>query len=185
MSNAMINLEKWQEKAKIKVRVRKFLKSLKNEDDRYAVLHMLRKECTSYTEVARFREAEMFLNFIYCIDKCVEVKDELQENQKLMQLSKEIYRLFDDEDIFPLVFIRAYELYNDLVTPDRDISEVTNQFSVKKKNEFKKMKSEYAAGILRVKKKYPLIYREFKEEWEALFKEYTDDLNRESRRQLR
>jgi len=93
--------------------------------------------------------------------------------------------MYNDAEMFPLVFRRAIELYSELSTPDRDISEVIEEIPQNHLEEFEKMDFEFAAGIIRVKKNYPLIYRQFREEWDENFKERTVGLNRDARRQLR
>jgi hypothetical protein len=47
------------------------------------------------------------------------------------------------------------------------------------------MKEDIAYGILRIKKKYPSLYKEFNKELTELFNESTEGLNREQRRSLR
>ncbi|NME99819.1 hypothetical protein [Aneurinibacillus aneurinilyticus] len=41
------------------------------------------------------------------------------------------------------------------------------------------MDEEFLAGINRVKKKYPLIYRQFKDKWEQLYEEHAKGVSRE------
>lgn len=183
--NAMIDLEKWQEKAKIKTRLRKFIKSLKDEGDKLMVLLALGVEYEGYKSVGRFREAEMFIDAMCHINKDSDMREELEKTQKMMKLDKEIERMYNDAEMFPLVFRRAIELYSELSTPDRDISEVIEEIPQNHLEEFEKMDFEFAAGIIRVKKNYPLIYRQFREEWDENFKERTVGLNRDARRQLR
>ncbi len=183
--NAMVNLDKWQEKAKIKTRVRKFLKAINDEEDRFMVLAVLRNEYEEYLKVGRFRVAEMFIDFIYYIDKEPGVREELHETQELMRLENEIDRMQKDQNLFPLVVIHAIELFNEYTTPYNDISYLRNGISGNLLAEFEEMDEEFAAGIIRLKKKYPRIYRCFQEEWDEIFKERTAGLNRAARRQLR
>lgn len=49
--------------------MRKFLKTIDDEEDKLIVLAVLRNEYEEYLEVARFQEAEMFIEFIYFLDK--------------------------------------------------------------------------------------------------------------------
>ena len=43
----------------------------------------------------------------------------------------------------------------------------------------------FAQGIVYLRKKYPLLYRRFQNDWDEIFAERIQDLNREARRQLK
>ena len=53
------------------------------------------------------------------------------------------------------------------------------------RQKLQQMNEAYATGILRLKKRYPLLYRQYQPKWEQIFKEKTAGMNREERRFLR
>ncbi|RSK54714.1 hypothetical protein EJA13_05400 [Bacillus canaveralius] len=181
--NAMIELGKWQLADKIQKRVRKFLKSLKDEDDKLMAASALISEYEGYYGVGAFREAKFYMDLLYALDpKHPLVRHNRSEVQELARVQKEMGRMAKDDELFPLVSIQAMEWFveefsDNAIFPDMISPEILQEFNF--------MDEEYAAGIKRLKKKYPLTYRRYQEEWEELYEEKTSGLNREARRRLK
>lgn len=51
--------------------------------------------------------------------------------------------------------------------------------------ELKGEKEEYAAAIIKLRKKYPFLYKTYKQNRDSLFAELTEGFNREMKRELR
>lgn len=186
--NTMFDLEQWSFKSQIQQRIRKLLKSLHTEEDKEMVLEALQFEHDSFFEVGRFREAEIFIDFIYYIDsKNPEVKNQRKITQELMRIEKEINKLQQDVAIFPPIMYYAYEWFCDEFkdTDDFEFMRFGVPFLDSEAGEDLQVDEMYARGIMFLKKKYPLIYRTFQDNWEELFVERVQNLNREARRQLK
>ncbi len=187
--NTMFELEQWSFKSIIQQRIRKLLKSVKSEDDKLMILDVLRNEHDGYLEEGRFREAEIFIDFVYYIDSAnPEVRQQRSRTQELMRVAKEIDKLGRNENTFPFITYYAlkwfyhdywsledHELYRDSLHPSFFEPAGMNL-------EFDEI---FAHGIMYMRKKYPLVYRYFQDQWDELFHERVQLLNREARRQLK
>ena len=185
--NTMMDMEKWQLSDKIQKRVRKFFKSIeKDSDDKFMIESSLINEYESYFDGALFREAGFYMDLLYYLNpKHPLVIQERANVQELARIHKEFTRLSGDENQFPLTTIQAVKWFYDEVGHSDVVSESNSVFPFEIMKEMELMDEEYAASIKRLQKKYPLIYRRYKKEWDSLFEEKTAGLNREARRRLR
>jgi len=184
--NAMIELEKWSVWSNIQSRTRKFLKSITDHEDRIMVLSALDIECFEYYMVGRFRESELFVDLMYCVDSKNRHIRELRESiQKLARVEKEILRMNRDDNVYPLISLYAFEwFYRDIVDPEvvSEVREEIKQHSPEPAGVDLIFDEVIVDSIAYMKKKYPLVYKTFQENWDALFKERITYLNREARR---
>ncbi len=186
--NTMIDLEQWSFKSNIQQRIRKLLKSLQNEEDKEMVKEALQFEHDGFFDVGRFREAEIFIDFLYYVDsKNLEVQKQRKETQELMRVEKEINKIHLDDDIFPPIMFHAYEWfysdYRDL--EDLELMRFGVPFLDSEAGEDLQVDEMFARGVMSLRKKYPLIYRAFQDHWDEIFVERVQNLNREARRQLK
>jgi tetratricopeptide (TPR) repeat protein len=184
--NIMADLEKWSYWSNIQTWMRRFLKSITDPDDKLIVLAVLQDEHDASFESGFFRLAFIFIDFMHYIDsRNPETKEQYRETQDLARIEKEIMRIKNDEDLFPLIFVYAIEwFYQDYLTPET-LSYLRDNIPPEYLDELEEMDEEFAAGIVRLRKKYPLVYRSFQEQWDEIFKARTAHLNREARRHLR
>ena len=184
--NIMADLEKWGYWSNIQTRMRRFLKSITDPEDKLMVLSVLQDEHDASFESGFFRLAFIFIDFMHYIDsRNPETKEQYRETQDLARIEKEIMRIKNDEDLFPLIFIYAFEwFYQDYLMPET-LSYLRDNMPPHFIEELEEMDEEFAAGIARLRKKYPLVYRCFQQKWDEIFKERTAHLNREARRRLR
>ncbi|WP_127585390.1 J domain-containing protein [Paenibacillus koleovorans] len=184
--NAMIDLDKWNLWGKVQSRVRQFLKRIADPDDRMMVLGVLMTECREFTEVSRFREAEVFVDFAYVVDpKHAIVQALRKEVQECSRIVKELDRMQKDMDLMPLVMLQAMEWFYEEVGDAEEAADFRDGIPPGFIREMEAATEAYAAGIRRLQAKYPLIYRRYKDEWDAKYAEKTAGLNREARRRLR
>lgn len=184
--NTMLDVEKWGLYDKIKKRVRKFLKTIQDEDDQFMVESALINEYESYFEVGFFRGAVLYIDLLHYIDpKHPFVLENRANVQELSKIEKELHRLTGDKDLFPPVLLEAMTWFYNEVDLSEIISEYKNMLPFDLMQELEQMDEEYAVGIKRIQKKYPLIYRRYKKKWDSLFAEKTAGLNREVRRRLK
>jgi len=186
--NTMIDLEQWSFKSKIQQRIRKLLKSLQSEEDKQMIKEALQFEHDGFFDVGRFREAEIFIDFLYYIDsKNPEVQEQRKETQELMRVEKEINKLQKDDSIFPPIMFHAYEwFYNDYRdTLDLKLMRFGVPFLDSEAGENLQVDEMFARGVISLRKKYPLIYRSFQDDWDEMFVERVQNLNREARRELK
>lgn len=182
--NALIELEKWQLWSKVQQRVKHFLKSITDSDDKMMTVEALLYESRSYLEVRRFREAAMFVDLASYLDyKNAAVQALRRDVQELQKVEREIERTSLDDSIFPLVSILAarwfYMEINGGVAPDWE--EMIPQGYLQ---EMEQMNQFYVSSIRRLQKKYPVIYKRYQPQWDELLAEKTVGMNREERRRL-
>lgn len=183
--NTAMELGKWSEIPKIKNCIIKLLKSIEDEDDKFIVGQNLSKEYMGYRYAARFREAEIYIDLLYKLDsKNVSIKEERKNTQYLAKLQKEIDRMLGDRELFPYVHLLAMKLFVEEYIPD-EADVLMENFPHDYIDEMEEMDEEIAFGIMRVKKKYQLVYKEFRDEWDDMFERHTEGFNREMRRCIR
>ncbi len=184
--NTMIDVEKWNLSDKLQKRVRKFLKMIQNEDDRFMVESALIHEFEAYFEAGYFRGALFYIDLLYYISpKHPFVLENRTNVQELSRIEKELDRQMGDNDLFPMVSIQAMTWFYGEFGQSEFVIEYKNSIPAAILQELESLDEEFAAGIKRLQKKYPLIYRRYKSKWDSLFEEKTAGLNREARRRLR
>ncbi|MFZ5651842.1 MAG: DnaJ domain-containing protein [Bacillota bacterium] len=178
--NTLIELEKWNLWAGVQSRMRKFLKSVKDGEDRIMVLAALQSEHDEYLSLGCFREAEIFIDFAYYIDsKNPIVQRQRRETLEMARVEREIRRMERDFNIPPLIGMKAFEwFYQDYIPPEEMelMKDEIPSFLLDDMDE------AVVQGILQMKKKYPLVYRHFQDRWDAMLNEKAANLNREARR---
>lgn len=184
--NTLIDLEKWSAWSSVQARVRKFLKSIDDEDDRLMAVAALKNEHDEHFEAGFFRAAEIFIDLAYYIDsKNPLLQRQRRETQEMARVEKEIDRMSRDQNQFPLVHIYAFEWFYEGYLPPELLHFLRDQAPPDLWDELQEMDEELAAGIVHLRKRYPLTYRRFQERWDEMFKERAGHLNREARRRLR
>lgn len=181
----MARLNKWNLWSQVQSRIRKFLKSITNEADKQFVLTAFDEQVEMMYEVGAFRLSEIFINFMHGIaPKNPAIKEKRSKIQQVMLLEKELNRMARDFEMFPLVFHEAQRYFVELFVPTDDVADIEEEIPFDLLEELQDMDVEFLAGINRVKKKYPLIYRQFKNNWEQLYEEHAKDVSREVRRKF-
>ena len=186
--NTMFGLEQWSFKSKIQQRIRKLLKSVKNDEDKLMITEALQYGHDGFFDVGRFREAEIYMDFLYYLDSAnPEVQKQRSKTQELMRVEKEIHKLQRDETIFPPISFHAMEwFYSDYWSPEHfEVMRMGVPFLDSEAGEDLQIDEMFAQGVVSLRKKYPLLYRYFQNDWDELFVERIQNLNREARRQLK
>ncbi len=184
--NVAVELEKWNEMSKIKNRFQKLLKGLKDEDEKFIATNIIGMELSEFLEVSRFREAEVLIELLYTLDpRNHSIRERRNEIRQVAKLQKEINRMSNDQELIPIVFFRAIEMYGQEYMDEEQYEYYTEELPLHMIEEMEDMHEEIAIGIMRVKKKYKLIYNEFKNTWDEMLNRYTEGFNREMRRQLK
>ena len=187
--NTMFEVEQWSFKSIIQQRIRKLLKLVKSEDDKLMILDLLRDEHDGYLEVGRFREAEIYIDFMYYLDSAnPEVQQQRSQTQELMRVDKEIDKLGRDKNAFPLLTYYSLKwLHHDYWLPeDLEIyGDGLPPFLFDPAGMNLEIDEMFAQSIMSLRKKYPLVYRHFQDQWDELFQQRVQHLNREARRQLK
>lgn len=182
---SVASTEYWSELGKAQSRFKKFLLRLEDPEDKLEAFSLLQSEYEESRYHGNFRMAEPFLELALVLEpKDQQLKEELKEVKKMVRLEKEIQRLLKDQDIFPLIahdaLIWLYERELGL-----ESAGVEGMFPPDMVEELKHMQDYWAAGILKLKKKYPIIYKHFQTDWDRKFEELTAGFNREMKRELR
>ncbi len=184
--NVIMDLERKERFSAIQTRIRKFIKSFADKEDRLMIQAALFAEHDTLFNLGLFRRAEMYIDLAYYAEpNNPHVREQRRQTQELMRIEKELHRAARDEDLFPLVHLTATKwFYEECLLAealegflDGALSEVLQELEI--------MDEDYAAGIAYLKRRYPLLYRRFQAKWEELFKEKTALLNREARRRLK
>ncbi|MCJ7843532.1 DnaJ domain-containing protein [Lederbergia sp. NSJ-179] len=176
--------EKWEERAKIQRYFRKFIQNITDEEERTGMMNALLEEYEEYSDNDHFQGAELFLECAQILrPNDPEIRKAQQKVKQLAQVQRELFRLEKDQDAFPLLYINAMrwfygygEEFAEMLMTDLPQGLI---------EELEEEKEEYAIGIARLKKRYPAIYRHFKDKWDDLFNELTSGFNREMKRYLR
>lgn len=184
--NTAIELTKWGEISKIQNRIRKLWSTVEDEDDRQMIRENLTWEMEGYIEVARFREAQIFVDLLCYMDpKNHELRERKKEIERTAKLDMELERMARDQEIFPIVYAEAMKLFLRTYGSKEMLDSFMDSLPHDIMKDFAHMDEEIAGSILRVKKKYPMVYKTFQKEWDEMFKMRTEGLNREARRRLR
>lgn len=187
--NIMVALEKWELTTNIQKRFRKFLQFMSNEEEetKQFIVDELVNEYEGYYEEGYLRAATFYIDLIEGFSPKHPVVIENKKNlQEWDRVQREIFRMARDEQTFPLIVTKAARLFADETGIGGIAIELGEQmFPLEFIRQFEMMEAEYAAGIKYIQKKYPLIYRRYKKQWDQLFEEKTAGLNREERRRLR
>ena len=185
-SDLMMGLEKWNERAKVQSRFRKFIKNIKDEEEKEIIYDYLDDHVQWLFEDGEFRYAEFYIDLIRILDNTdAKLKEMQNQTKKLARVQKELVRLEQDDDTFPLLYLHAFEWFYEGIMPPEQLFTMINGLPSDMLAEMRQAKEVYAAGILHLNKKYPLLYRHFKENWDNLFNELTEGFNREMKRELR
>lgn len=173
--------------SKIYAWFQKFIKNQSDEEKEKAA-DLVEDRFDEAYESANFKEAEVYAKLLKSTGLKLhpQLKEQMKEAGILAKAQKDVMRTLDDEKLFPLISLNLMEwFYEDFYTY-KDImrmkEEVVPSYLV---HELENNKEDYAAGIIRLRKKYPLLYKRFKSKWDKLFSELTKGFNREMKRSLR
>jgi len=181
---AGLELEKKQEINHIISRIKKLLRLIEDEEERGYLESVFVDEYCGFHNAGRFEEAMVFIELALLIKKN---DKELQQLKKelvpLVALDIAMRRLDRDFNLIPYVKVVALKHFYEScdVEPEEAFSEDYYQIIA----EFEDRNEEIAWGIMKIKKRYPVVYKAFQSEWEALFTKHTAGLNREAKRSLR
>lgn len=183
-SQLMLQLERWNDKAKVQSRIRKFLRNLVEDEEEIAYM-LIMENYEDYYHVARYKEAEFFIDLARTLDsQDSELKKMQNEIKKLARVQNDLERLDLDEDIFPLITFQALEWFYKDTPLANEYKEMFNRMPPEVYAALEENKEMYAAGIIHLKKKYPSVYKHYKEDWDRKFEELTAGFKREMKRNL-
>lgn len=184
--NTGIDLEKWGEISKIKNYFLKLSRSIHDEYELNLLYDNLLEEAEEYADVARFREADVFMQLASEIFKNDNsIKERRKEIQSIVKIEMELDRSSRDRELIPYVHVMIVDMFLKKYSTDEIYQGFLDNYPHDMMEELKWMKEDIAHGVLRIKKKYRSLYKEFNKELTILFNESTDGLNREQRRGLR
>ncbi|BBB92620.1 MAG TPA: DnaJ domain-containing protein [Methylomusa anaerophila] len=165
----------------------KFIKRFCLPQQRTVIAAALLAEYHKCKESGDTDGAKRMADLAYAADRnSKEVRETREQAQANYSIGKEMERALNDQRILPLVLLDAMEwLVEEDVLDGGMLDELRSALPDEILEELREMDEEYAASIVCLKKKCPIIYRRFQARWEALFKEKTGGLNREARRSLR
>ena len=172
---------------KISKITKKWMKNFRDEAELLFIAECFFKEYQKCYNGNNYHGALAFIELAMMADrKHPQWRQYAQECQDIVQIMREMDRIFCDERLFPPVVIDLLQWLNE-------------EFYIFKE-EFEEMKGcmppdfiqslpdvdeIYATGIILLKKRYPVLYRHYQTKLDNLFKEKTAGLNREERRSLR
>ncbi|UOQ83597.1 J domain-containing protein [Gracilibacillus salinarum] len=182
----VIMYKEWSALSNVQRTFEKFIKHVTRQEDRDDLYHQLMLKCSEHHKQEKYREAEVYLNLLtFLTDKndpeIKQLQDDIKNNARIQ---KELGKVAGDEDIFPMVHIKAAEWFYSYKCLPEHIADLLNEESPSTIEDFETHKAEYAAGIVKLRKKYPLLYKQYKEKWDSIFAELTADFNRKLRRDL-
>ncbi len=186
----IVDTERWQDWSKVKASMRQFAQSIKKEEDRKFVLNVLGEEIDEWEYNGEYRPALAFLELSLMVaPKDLQLLDRRRHLEHTQRLDKEMSRLRFDESMYLWVILKAIEFFNDANDLGFDMDRDMGVFDGRSAREMLEMMAidheAIALSLVRLKKKYAMIYREYQSDWEELLTKYTEGLNREQRRSLR
>ncbi|WP_127585393.1 DnaJ domain-containing protein [Paenibacillus koleovorans] len=183
---AFMELEKWSQWHKIQTRFRKFLKSIHDPDDRLMVVTVLNEEYEHQIKLMHLQRAEVFADFAYEMDpRDKRLQQQRKKAQEWSRLDKEMERMHRDKDTLPLIAVQAAIWYYEELEREDLAAQARNSVPPRLLLEMEAQPERFAAGIRKLPARYPLLYRRYQDQWEALYTEKTSGLNKEAQRQLR
>lgn len=184
--DVMSQLDKWNYWSKVQALFKKFLKTIDDAEEREMVAKALLFESVGYMEAAMFREAEALMQLAqYAAPQLSGIRAALAEVKEAAKLQAEVERLTADPESFPLLSIYAFEWFQEEFVDPEDHEEIRDELPSSLFDEMLMMKEEQAAGVLRLKKRYPVVYKRYQDDWDEIYEEAVAGLNREARRRLR
>ena len=184
--NIMLEAEKWDKWSLIQNKVRKLIKSVTDVEDREMMAQALVEEHDEYYQVARFREAEIFID-LACrtMPKDKNYAAKCHQTREMARFAKAFFRLQQDENIIPLLGLYAFQwFFEDFLEPEM-MQTYREQFGEDFIRQMEQLDELIVEGIITLKKNYPVIYTRFKAQWDDLITSRYGMLNREARRRLR
>lgn len=184
--DTLMLMDRWNQIAGAQQQFRKYLKSLADAEDRHMAIDRLLYFVESHQEDGSFREALVFIELVCVLAPTHRIyKEMLKELRDLAATAKEIERLAKDPTIFPFVTMEAMETFYKGYHADEVLYAFRNSIPFDIMGQLQADTDSYAAGIVRLRKKYPGVYRRYQQRWDNLFEELTAGMNREERRSLR
>ncbi len=166
---------------------KKWLKNFNIAADLVWISKIFIDEYEKCREKKDYYGAKMFVDLALMADRKNTVLPQYaQEVHTVVQIMREVDRLFEDKRLFPGIIIEALRwISEEFDILQEEFDEVQCFLPEEVQAALSDMDEEYAAGIILLKKRYPVIYRYYQRRWEAMFKEKTAGLNRKERRNLR
>ncbi len=183
LANHLLENGRWDLAAKAKRRLEGALRGLRHQADRLEVKKRLGQEYLDWLRVVECRKAAFFADLGVVLDPRDEEARAAQHRMRRgVPVEDEIDRIAEDHSVFPLVQNQAFRAY--FLWLEAEWDEKERGIPPKSLAELEAMEEDYAAGIARVKKKYPLLYGLNRAFWDEKLEELTSGMNRETRRGL-
>ncbi len=169
--------------SQVLARFRKLLKRITDSEERdlvkMALIHLGKEHMLSL----EFQLGEHFLQLASELDpKDVFLRSFKQEAKRAAQVQNELERYQKDRHIFfPPLGLKLTEWFYGEFMPEEVMAEFLDMVPEELLDE---LDEEYAFAIVQLKKKYPLLYKNFQEDLSDLYESCTQGLNREMRRML-
>lgn len=167
--NGMIHLGKWQYWSRVQPKVKKFLLSVEDEEDRLVIASAIKDEYYQFKQQHKFKEAELYADLALMLDRTdEEFKSLKKEIQYVQRLQKEIDLLPKDLNLPPVVGIQVHTFFladvmgsnADTILPGYD--QLIEQFGKDMTGQ------ELKRGIERIKSRYKLLYARYRDQIEEL-----------------
>lgn len=175
----------WSELTKASAALTKRLKQIDDPEEKEAVFFQLMNEVEIAEESERYRLADIFMDSAKRIalpDQ--DIKEKQKHLKRIAKVEKEMQKFIKDPDTYPMTLYYAVMWFyegsgNGLL---ESLEETYGDGMLKELEEDEEM---FAAAILYLKKKYPALYNMYKSDWDELYEELTEGMNREQRRELK
>ena len=183
---------RWDRKSMVVSRLKSLAKNLQDEQDIDRAKSMFEEEFDGYEQVGRFREAELVMTFLLELDRHdTDYREWNALIKEKVAIERAYKKLMMDDSIFTGASVfAAYWFYQRCMPPDAMPEELELMVDMAGQMEnFNLSETEYkyvlGHGLHQIRKGHPVIYKEFREEWEELLAECTQGLSRRERRALK
>lgn len=187
-TTTMVHYEKWELEKKIQKRFRKFLIAMSDRgvEVRQVIEAELIQEYVNYLDVGIVRAAVFILELLETFNPSYSTIDiDKKQLKEWDRLQREMMRMAKDDRTFPPLVMEAFKLFWQETGIGGTVIEYANHLiPMDLVRQLEELDFDYAASIKYMQKKYPVVYRQYKLRWDALFEEKTRGLSREERRSI-
>ena len=167
--NAMIYLGKWQYWSRVQPKVKRFLQSIIDGEDRLIIASALKDEYLIFKQNHNLKAAELYADLALLMDRTSpEFQVLKKEIQLLQRMRKEVDRLPQDWELPPVIGMQVHHFF---------LSEMSGRDASIMHPEWEQMmeelreecsEQELQRGIARLKSKYKLLYERYCDRIDAL-----------------
>lgn len=191
LADAIGEAERWNLQSKVQAEFRKLMKTL-SQEDKQLVYDQLVESIDEYQTHHSYLMAELYVQLLAITDpQNKDVKQMRANIKEKVKFEKQLFKLAVDDDIFPVIHIKAMQFYKEMFEEFEEVDDhldmLDSFYNMMAPEEFRDemIHEGFVTGIVLIKKKYPAVFNQFKNEWMDLYNEHIQHVNRDMRRKYK